>query len=123
MKYYLYLFRISINIVSNVILAINFTYLLDQQKNCKQFSLQNSTMCTLYNVHKYMDFTIIFVGQYYRASHIIMDYLQALTPKYAHIILKKPIIFCKKIFILEMIHSFNFFISRLKSQYLGPKTI
>ena len=29
---------------------------------------------------------------YYRASHIILDYLEALTPKNVHIILEKPII-------------------------------
>ena len=34
--------------------------------------------------------------QNYRASHIILDYLQALTSKYARIILEKPIFFAYK---------------------------
>ena len=52
----------------------------------------------------------------YRVSHIILDYHQALTPKYAHIILENPSIFCKKTFIktflrfLKMIHCFQIFL-------------
>jgi len=34
----------------------------------------------------------------YRAFHILLDYFQSLTPKYAHIILEKASIFCKKNF-------------------------
>ena len=44
-----------------------------------------------------------------RASYIILDYLQALTPKYAHNT-KKPGIFCKNIFLNN-----SFFLSLLIS--------
>ena len=44
----------------------------------KNYLLYNNIKCTEYCLN------IVFYSTIYRASHIILCYLQALTPKYAH---------------------------------------